>query len=309
MRRVVLLVNPWAGGGRALRLASQVRDLFHALGWWAFIAVPPRREGTTLVARTAARARVDQVLVLAGDGTLRWVAAGLQGSSVPLAVLPTGTANVMARYLGTALPHFSPARLESLIHQLIQARPRTWDVLQVNQTRALLWCGWGLDAHLVHQVEPRRRRTGGEGRFRVWVRYLVTLLRSLPRWKPQPLTLQAPGEETRNLPPSRFWVLANLPLYAGGWLRFPQGDPSDGQGELWGLPAGFWFAQAAQLLTSLPRGWPLVWPWPGAHLPTQVELRLPQPWPLHCDGDPLPPTQRVTVQWHPKTLWVLSVRD
>ena len=42
----------------------------------------------------------DLVLALGGDGTINEAANGLAGSDIPLAVLPAGTANVLAVELG-----------------------------------------------------------------------------------------------------------------------------------------------------------------------------------------------------------------
>ena len=52
------------------------------------------------LAREAAEAGVDAVVVYGGDGTVTEAAAGLVGTEVPLAILPGGTANAIALALG-----------------------------------------------------------------------------------------------------------------------------------------------------------------------------------------------------------------
>jgi diacylglycerol kinase (ATP) len=72
------------------------------------------------LAREAAASGADLALVLGGDGTVNEAANGLANSDVPLAVLPAGTANVLAHELrlssrlGRALhrlPHYHAKRI------------------------------------------------------------------------------------------------------------------------------------------------------------------------------------------------------
>jgi diacylglycerol kinase (ATP) len=103
----------------------------------------------------------DLFLAAGGDGTINEVAEGLVHTPVPLAILPGGTANVLATELGLGsnlvraaerLNEFRPYRI-SVGHVTCEAGARG--------RHFLLMAGVGLDAHIVYQVSlPLKARTG-----------------------------------------------------------------------------------------------------------------------------------------------------
>src|SRR5580693_8734807 len=100
VRDAVLIVNPTAGGGRGMRKLDEARRVLRNA------AVETELQSTTAAGEATALARraVDEsrqlVIVCGGDGTINEVVNGLACSQVPLAVLPAGTANVLAKELG-----------------------------------------------------------------------------------------------------------------------------------------------------------------------------------------------------------------
>ena len=58
------------------------------------------RGDATKLAREAVAENRDMIIVCGGDGTINEVVNGMAGSRVPLAVLPAGTANILAKELG-----------------------------------------------------------------------------------------------------------------------------------------------------------------------------------------------------------------
>src|SRR5262249_41723559 len=113
------------------------------------------------IARQHVEAGARMIVAAGGDGTINEVAEGMVGSETPLAVLPGGTANVLATEFQLEK---DMARAAAGIHEL---RPRRISVGHVIcdggrvSRHFLLMCGIGLDAHIVYHVHgPLKAKTG-----------------------------------------------------------------------------------------------------------------------------------------------------
>jgi diacylglycerol kinase (ATP) len=109
IRDAVIVHNPAAGWRRRRReqdLAA-ARHLLAQAGMATEVWATGAAGSATELARKGAEQNRQLVIVCGGDGTLNEVANGLAGSQVPLAVLPAGTANVLAKEMG--LPWDIPA--------------------------------------------------------------------------------------------------------------------------------------------------------------------------------------------------------
>jgi diacylglycerol kinase (ATP) len=123
------------------------------------------------VAGAMARARIaggaDLIVVAGGDGTINETAEGMIGTSVPLGILPAGTANVLATEMKLG------GNLEKVARRLGELRPKRISVGHVTcdggrvARHFLLMAGVGLDAHVVYRVNAAlKARTG---KFAYWV--------------------------------------------------------------------------------------------------------------------------------------------
>ncbi len=102
----------------------------------------------------------DIIVAAGGDGTINEVTNGLYGSRVALAVLPMGTANVLANELG--LP-FRPRKLAQVI---LAAKTRDIWLGQMDGQRYFsLMLSAGFDARVACSVQPRIKRLLGKGAY------------------------------------------------------------------------------------------------------------------------------------------------
>lgn len=161
MKNAVLISNPLAGVRSGWR-SRQVQEAVAALRS-AGIAVELRAtsgpgDGRQL-AREAARSGCDLVIVCGGDGTINEVLNGLAPSDVPLAVLPGGTANIVAKELGL------PGNIVKAARQLPSWRPcriplgcATWEESgSIGQRFFIAVAGVGFDARIISQLDMGKK--------------------------------------------------------------------------------------------------------------------------------------------------------
>src|SRR5438309_10386733 len=120
LQNALLIHNPKAGNGGSARrrLLDQARHIFAARGIDADLAETTGPGHATEIAARAAAENRGLVIACGGDGTLNEIVNGLaahhNGHHVPLALLPGGTANILAKELG--LPWNIPKAAQKLVH-------------------------------------------------------------------------------------------------------------------------------------------------------------------------------------------------
>ena len=210
--RALVIVNPAAGRTRSSRrrldriVAGLERRDCAAVVHWA----GPEAGDAERLAREAAP-DIDIVVAAGGDGTINAVANGLAlaARDVPLAVLPFGTANVLAREIG--LPR-DPEILAELI-AAGSARPiwpgRTGD-------RLFLTCASsGFDADVVAAIIPGLKRRFGRLAF-AW-----GIAAGIARYRGHELVVRCDRGEHHA---AASVIAAKARLYAGSWVIAPQAN-------------------------------------------------------------------------------------
>ena len=113
VRDAVLILNPNAGGGRRVPQLDEARRIFRQAGIETELQSTTAPGEATGLARRAVEQLRHLVVVCGGDGTVNEAVNGLACSQVPLAVLPAGTANVLAKEL--SLPWNLPRAAEHIV--------------------------------------------------------------------------------------------------------------------------------------------------------------------------------------------------
>lgn len=153
--RVHVITNPAAG--RRQPLLAIFNDIFqeNQVDWEVFVT---KQSGDAQrLAQESARAGVDLVAACGGDGTVMEVANGLIGTGVPMAIFPSGTANVMALELGIPLDMAQAVTLAADGSNILRAI----DMGQVNASNFLLRIGIGTEAHIILRTEREAKTRWG----------------------------------------------------------------------------------------------------------------------------------------------------
>ncbi|WP_425955754.1 diacylglycerol/lipid kinase family protein [Xylanimonas sp. McL0601] len=187
-QQVAVVVNPSKEG--AAQLVATVRRMCAeaALPQPLFYETTVEEPGGPQ-AQQAIAAGADVVVAAGGDGTVRAVASAMVGSDVPMAVLPVGTGNLLARNLDVPL-----ASVEEAMAVVIGGRERHIDVgwARVAETDVgpdgeprpdaatagdtqlfLVIAGLGFDAAMVADADDDLKRRVG------WVAYFLAGVRHL----------------------------------------------------------------------------------------------------------------------------------
>ncbi|MGH9865365.1 MAG: diacylglycerol/lipid kinase family protein, partial [Candidatus Acidiferrales bacterium] len=161
----VIIYNPTSGRRRHQRLQdieAAARVLKDA-GIVAEAVATTHAGSATELARNAVREGRQLVIVCGGDGTINEAVNGLAGSNVPLAVLPAGTANILAKEL--EIPWNIPAAAR-LISRGRHVRVALGEILwsgqsndaSLTKTRYFLCVGGaGPDGAIVHGVDMAKK--------------------------------------------------------------------------------------------------------------------------------------------------------
>ncbi len=218
-RRVALLTNPTAGKGRGARARDAALGVLRAGGLRV----------TTLEGRDADEAAdlahdcvaeaddpYDALVVCGGDGMVNLALQAVATTELPLAVVPAGTGNDIARYVD--LDRKDPAAAaQRVLDGLQEGRTRTLDLARCGGRYFATVLAAGFDAVVNERANSMSWPKGQ-------MRYNLATLAELRTFRPLSYVLDLDGEE-RHLE-AMMVAVGNGPSYGGG-LRMAEGASLD----------------------------------------------------------------------------------
>jgi diacylglycerol kinase (ATP) len=217
--KLAIIANPVAGQGKAYRRLQAYLSQRPLPDCRVDFLTTRGPEHAGELARGLAGDPPDLLAVCGGDGTICEVASHLPEASFPVAVLPAGTANVLAREFGLAR---DPIKA---LEQALRGRTCRIDSVELlarNSRRFLLMAGIGLDAQVVAQTRPRLKAKIG------MAAYLISILTEIVRY-PFP-EFRVSTEDSSYSATS--CIVSNARFYGSGLVFSPQANPRDGELDL-----------------------------------------------------------------------------
>jgi YegS/Rv2252/BmrU family lipid kinase len=285
---VCLIVNPHAGGGRAMRLLPAVEAALRGMGRAFRVEPTVSMEHARELAR-GARDAGEIVAAMGGDGITGAVAGELRGGAGVLAVLPGGRGNDFARKLG--IPS-DPVQACELLHSGIERRV---DLAEAAGVAYLGILSAGFDSDVNEIANTTRLPLGSNV-------YVYGVLRAIAGWKRAGWSVSVDGEE---LAFDGYSVaVSNSGVFGGGMYLVPDASVDDGlldvlvirdqskAAYLRGLPRVFKGTHLQDPAVTLLRG-------------REITFRADRPFTAFADGDPVAPLP-LTVRVLPGALRVVT---
>ncbi|MEW6161724.1 MAG: diacylglycerol kinase family protein [Nitrospirota bacterium] len=166
---IVLIFNPTAKRASDKKIARA----FHFLkskGYKVEVLFTEQKGDAESLAREAIKESPSMIIVAGGDGTFNEVINGIAGSEIPMAILPLGTTNVLAKELSV------PEVVEDAMEVALSSAPRTVSLGRIVQSSALsnservsryfcLMAGIGFDGEAVFRTNETLKKISGKGAY------------------------------------------------------------------------------------------------------------------------------------------------
>lgn len=204
--RITVIANPVSG-----RVTAAVLDRIRAQlseSGCQVQACTTEYSGHATELAAEVRDQVDMVAVAGGDGTVNEVVNGLAGSTVPLGVIPLGTANVLAKELGVA------RSVAAAIAALKSGVSKPVNLGCMDGRYFLLMAGAGFDAEVVHSLNSGLKNRTGRVAY-VWSGLRVLFCTSFAD------RVRVESEQGHCLQGTGV-IVHNAQYYAGPWRASPK---------------------------------------------------------------------------------------
>lgn len=198
-----------------------------AAGWGETLWFETTAEDPGKGATEAAIAEdVDMIIVAGGDGTVRAVAEAVSEHDVSLALLPSGTGNLLARNLKLTLDD-----LEHSIHSAFTGDDRQIDLAMVEMRREdsrvdrhayLVMAGFGLDAKMLANTDDELKAKIG------WLAYVKAIVLALRDKNQLRIRYKLDAERTRSMR-AHTVIIGNCGSLQANVLLLPDAAVDDGQ--------------------------------------------------------------------------------
>lgn len=211
-RTIALLTNPTSGKGRGRRTAAIALPRLTEAGFEVQELVGRDADEALDLARKAVADGVENLVVVGGDGMVHVAVQALACTGTNLGVIPAGTGNDVARYLG--IPRADPQQAADVV---VGSRVRTIDLARTSGTYFVTVLASGFDSKVNERANAMSWPRGQS-------RYSLATLAELRVFEPLPYVIELDGVERRL--DAMLVAVGNGESFGGG-LRITHGASLD----------------------------------------------------------------------------------
>jgi diacylglycerol kinase (ATP) len=213
-KRVHFIINPISGRrGRRRRHLDVFMERLSQNGHDVHINYTQGPKDASRLAGEAVDAGADLIGVAGGDGTIHEAVDGLGDADIPVLVVPCGTENVVAKYLGIRLD------ANRLWDTFEGHHVRPFRMMEANGRKVLFSCGLGLDGAIIRALSARRRGHISYGS------YVIPVVSAFLRYRSPNLTVNVDKSDVYSGP--GLVLVGKVPRYALGMKALWRADPAD----------------------------------------------------------------------------------
>jgi YegS/Rv2252/BmrU family lipid kinase len=234
---------------------------------------------------------IERLLVWGGDGTVRRCIDTIvvEDAKLELAILPAGTANLLALALGI------PRNVREAVDIALHGLPRPIDIGVINGTAFAVMAGTGFDALMIRDADDAKDRLGRLSYIRAGVKNLGRA--------PTNVKVRVDGQKWFE-GPAVCVLVGNVGRILGGVDVFPDARCDDGVVDVGVLSAqrwSDWLRVGVRAVLGRIDSSPLVQITPA----TKVKIRLDRKMPWEVDGGARQPTRTFKVSVLPGRVPIL----
>lgn len=218
-RRVVVLTNPAAGHGKGKSAADAVLQLLKVRGVQVEHVTGTSRDDAEARLHAAMRGMPEAIISIGGDGTHGIAIQAAAASGLPLAIVPAGTGNDLARMIGV------PTKpVERAVELALTGQAAAYDLGKVTNASGgsryfVTIVTAGFDSLVTDRNNAMRWPNGR-------ARYVLAIGMEYVRLKPRQFQLKIDDEIINE--PLILAAIGNTSSYGGGMHICPDADPHDG---------------------------------------------------------------------------------
>jgi YegS/Rv2252/BmrU family lipid kinase len=287
-RDLLLLCNPTAAGGRAVRRLPEAEAELRRLGATFRSVQTLDADHARSLAREAGEAG-QTVAALGGDGLLRVLSGSLRDTDGALAILPAGRGNDLARVLGISDDVVEAVRVA------VQGRERMLDVAEADGEPYLGIASLGFDSD-ANRIANESRVVRGN------LVYLYAALRALWSWHPAQFTITVDGVE--HVVRGYSAGVGNSKAYGGGMYAMPQAELDDGLLDVVACSDVSKLTFLGRVLPKIFRGTHLEEDYMTVLRGREIAVAADRPFRVYADGDPIGDVP-ITITVRPRCLRVV----